>query len=193
MLKRSGNAYSGKNSYKLMDDFLLSKGRSLMIISPYISEYYINKLLKESKKSRIYIITSNKNEGVHAKKYYHLPIMGYIKLLASALVVGAVSLFFGYYVLSLLIIQMIILITIPYAIIFVKILFSRDQKMEIRISKAFIHEKIYIAEKSAITGSANLTYSGMHKNIEHIEAITDKKRIAELRAHFNSLWKNIKD
>ena len=37
-------------------------------------------------------------------------------------------------------------------------------------------------------GSANLTYSGMHKNIEHIEVIKEGDRIAELEKHFRQLW-----
>jgi len=61
--------------------------------------------------------------------------------------------------------------------------------IEVRVSGGpFVHEKIYIGSDTAITGSANLTYSGMHRNIEHIEITHDPERIAELGRHFNGLW-----
>jgi phosphatidylserine/phosphatidylglycerophosphate/cardiolipin synthase-like enzyme len=52
----------------------------------------------------------------------------------------------------------------------------------------FVHEKLYISDSMAIIGSANLTYNGTHKNIEHIEIIRDRGEIDELKRHFNSMW-----
>ena len=52
----------------------------------------------------------------------------------------------------------------------------------------FVHEKLYISDTVAIVGSANLTYAGMHKNVEHIQMVDDKNEITELKEHFNSLW-----
>jgi len=56
------------------------------------------------------------------------------------------------------------------------------------ITERFVHEKLYISGNTAISGSANLTYNGMHKNIEHIEVTKDESKIREMRRHFESMW-----
>ena len=66
---------------------------------------------------------------------------------------------------------------------------SRKSRMHVRVVRGnFVHEKVYISDSMAITGSANLTYSGMHKNTERIAIIDSRKEIGELRRHFEELW-----
>lgn len=55
----------------------------------------------------------------------------------------------------------------------------------------FIHEKVYLCEGRAITGSANLTYSGLHRNLEHVEVIVARDRLEGLAAHFGGLWDSL--
>ncbi|MDE1811173.1 MAG: hypothetical protein KGH66_03965, partial [Candidatus Micrarchaeota archaeon] len=65
-----------------------------------------------------------------------------------------------------------------------------ETRLRVRIAdKKFVHEKLYIGESTAITGSANLTFNGMHKNIEHIETTADPRKVQELTRHFDELWK----
>ena len=56
------------------------------------------------------------------------------------------------------------------------------------VTDKFIHEKLYISDDNAIVGSANLTYAGMHKNIEHIELINEQDKVNQLSEHFDELW-----
>ncbi len=65
-----------------------------------------------------------------------------------------------------------------------------DSNLKVKVAKGkFVHEKVYIGNDIAIVGSANLTYNGMHKNVEHIDVIKDDARIRQLREHFESLWR----
>jgi phosphatidylserine/phosphatidylglycerophosphate/cardiolipin synthase-like enzyme len=70
---------------------------------------------------------------------------------------------------------------------------KRDSgNLEVRFcTNVFVHEKLYIGNDKAITGSANLTYNGLHKNIEHIEVINSIERIGKLKSHFNDLWSKL--
>ena len=63
-----------------------------------------------------------------------------------------------------------------------------DRSIELRVPKGFVHAKMYIGEKTAIVGSANLTYAGMHQNVEHIDVIRDRGQIADLKKQFFSMW-----
>jgi len=81
----------------------------------------------------------------------------------------------------------VLLAIYAYAVWFI---LPRHRNIAIKIvTDRFVHEKMYISESSAIVGSANLTYSGTHKNVEHIEIIRDNKRIKEMDNHFDGLWK----
>jgi phosphatidylserine/phosphatidylglycerophosphate/cardiolipin synthase-like enzyme len=56
------------------------------------------------------------------------------------------------------------------------------------VTNRFIHEKMYLSDDGAITGSANLTFSGMHRNIEHIDMVNDREKVRGLLGHFEELW-----
>ena len=47
---------------------------------------------------------------------------------------------------------------------------------------------MYIAEHAAATGSANLTYSGMHRNVEHLSMTYSHDEIRRLEKQFWRLW-----
>jgi len=56
---------------------------------------------------------------------------------------------------------------------------------------AFIHSKIYIADKShAISGSANLTFSGLNKNVESISIAESKDEVQQIETDFMRIWMN---
>jgi phosphatidylserine/phosphatidylglycerophosphate/cardiolipin synthase-like enzyme len=67
------------------------------------------------------------------------------------------------------------------------------KNLQIRVSdEVFIHEKIYINEYAAVTGSANLTYNGLYKNIEHIDLTNNPDKVAALKKHFDRIWPQLK-
>ncbi len=56
---------------------------------------------------------------------------------------------------------------------------------------AFIHSKIYIADKSqAISGSANLTFSGLNKNVESLSIAETKEEVQQIETDFMRIWMN---
>jgi len=65
-----------------------------------------------------------------------------------------------------------------------------SESLEMRITES-LHAKIYIIDKRvAVTGSANLTESGLFRNLEHIEIKMDPKTVEENVKMFESLWIN---
>ena len=57
------------------------------------------------------------------------------------------------------------------------------------IAEKFVHAKMYIADgKYAVTGSANLTESGLWRNIEHIIIINNPNDVEKLEDDFQHLW-----
>jgi len=66
-----------------------------------------------------------------------------------------------------------------------------DSNIKVKVTKdKFVHEKLYIGSDMAIVGSANLTFNGMHRNVEHIDIIRSKDQIDRLKTHFESLWRS---
>ncbi|PLJ77109.1 phospholipase D-like domain-containing protein [Infirmifilum sp. SLHALR2] len=67
---------------------------------------------------------------------------------------------------------------------------STSDSLEVRIVES-LHAKIYIIDKKiAVTGSANLTESGLFRNLEHIEVKMEPKTVEENVKMFENLWAN---
>ncbi|MGC8651778.1 MAG: phospholipase D-like domain-containing protein [Candidatus Micrarchaeia archaeon] len=178
--------YSGSESFRYVDRLLGGNDKELLIISPYISDYYAHKLSKIRKK-RIRIITSEGSlaEGTALGSLHKAPRSRYAKAILYLAVLAVIFAYLDilYAVLAVLLIAVLVLLFMAR---------TREQSTNIEIKatgRQFIHEKMYVGDKMAIVGSANLTFSGMHKNIEHIEIIRDSAYIEKLRAHFEELWK----
>jgi hypothetical protein len=69
---------------------------------------------------------------------------------------------------------------------------SENPKLHILVfdeKTTFIHSKIYIAdEKFGISGSANLTYSGLNTNHESLNLTETEEEILRLKADFMKIW-----
>ncbi|MCL5430110.1 MAG: phospholipase D-like domain-containing protein [Candidatus Marsarchaeota archaeon] len=186
-----GTSYSGDSSYKLIDQLIEERGGTLRVISPFISPSYARKLIKEASRKKVYVITSatgydsNKQAaGMLLKKgkRYHIRPIFYMAMLFIA------GIYVGVYLFSaLMVLAIAIAIFANYTMNR-----SRSSNLNVKIARGkFVHEKLYLTDKSAIVGSANLTYAGTHKNIEHIELIKDRDKIREFSRHFESLWNEI--
>jgi len=49
-----------------------------------------------------------------------------------------------------------------FALFIVRLSTRRPKNIRLKVPKEFIHAKFYVGDNEAITGSANLTYRGMH-------------------------------
>ena len=181
--------YSGSESYKYVEPILRDGSRELLVISPYMSMGYARMLVGLGKRKRVRVITSHYSERVgdyitHRSKYL---LYGYAKAGLVFLIAASVSAYFSLYLLSL---GALALAGLSALVALARYKLSKNSDIEVRISyDKFVHEKAYISQDAAAVGSANLTYSGMRKNVERVEVITDSGRIRSLKSHFFDLWK----
>ena len=181
-------AMSTESSYKSVEKLLFSKGRNLYVISPFVSTYYLKVLKRISSRKNVYLITSEAafKKSIEISGSYKF---GRPKVAHAAIVL---AMFAAAYLASEYIAALIFLDAMAAWCMFYFIGMaggSRKSRMHVRVVRGnFVHEKVYISDSMAITGSANLTYSGMHKNTERIAIIDSRKDIGELRRHFEELW-----
>lgn len=188
MAADKGDSYSGSSSYKYIDR-LIRDEPELMIISPYIGNSYAKRLMKAASTKRIRVITSESainGGGKFLKGFVYHNISRHIKAIAFLLLLDAISIYLGFAftttVLSIFVIAIVIATCIKYK--------KTSSNLQVKVPKdRFVHEKLYIGLKQAITGSANLTFSGTHRNVEHIELTTEESKIRAFRGHFESLWR----
>ena len=170
------DSYSGPDSYKAIDSLIKERGRRrLMVISPYIGKYYARLLVDQSAKKRVSIITSNSDINKDAVSFIRRskPGSGFIKAAVYFIILEAIFFFLKFYYLEVFVIPVIAVLLV----LAVATHSARKSRVALKISdEQFIHEKVYITDDRAIVGSANLTYSGTHKNIEHVEIISDKSK-----------------
>ncbi len=173
--------YSGDSSFKYIDRLIRSRSDKLLICTPYIDRYYLKMLKRESYKKRVMLISSKASEqkiseALRDRRRLYL-ILFIIPYSILSLYLYATIRLFSYYV----------FIPILFAVIAAAL--SRNNRIRVKIiKKSFVHEKIYINDDTAIVGSANLTFVGTHKNIEHIRIISDRAKANEMSDYFNKLW-----
>ncbi len=170
----------GSDGYKNIDGMIDSLGE-LLIVSPYIDMYYARKLAARARKGRTYVITSSSDGGildVLGKGGSRLWIAAYTLLSALLLYALALAGIGGAYLL---------VAAVPAVIGTAKHHRIRSN-VYVRVPRRFVHAKMYISGQSAMTGSANLTYSGMHRNVEHMGIIRSAEEIRKLRDQFWELW-----
>ncbi len=67
------------------------------------------------------------------------------------------------------------------------LLILRKEKPDVK--PTFVHAKIYIADNErAISGSANLTYSGLHSNVESLSIAETKEEVQQIEMEFRRIW-----
>ena len=188
MASMEGEHYSGNSSYKYVNQLIGNGDRELMIVSPYISNHYTKMLLRVCGRKRIRIITSEISLGYRGsmlKGLHNRGLGSYINAILYFAALDAIVVYLRFYY----------VIGITTLLLLASLLFTMRRRSKIgkniklkTTGEDFVHEKLYITGSMAIVGSANLTYNGTHKNIEHIEVITDREAIKNLTDHFNSLW-----
>ncbi len=181
-MSNTSEIYSGIDSYKQIER-LFKKSKNISIISPYISQSYAQILLRYSANKNIRLITSNAQTNAQALKFLLAPKLGVMKTGIFVLLLTIISFLINFILIGIL------LGIFSVMFIFLGYMRLKTKNVGVKIPKGkFIHEKVYIGDDYAITTSANLTYSGMHKNIENMVIIRDNIQLEQLSRHFNDLW-----
>ncbi len=175
--------YCGSDTHRYINALIESTG-DILIVSPYLDDYYAG-VLSSKKSGRKFYVISSSMERRAAKlltgKRSALPILGYIALSIALLYLSFIIGLNG-------------LLLLPSFIpIVVGIIKHRpvSSNVALKIPKRFVHAKMYISGTMAITGSANLTYAGTHKNVEQISITHDSGEIGRLREQFWNLWREL--
>ncbi len=177
-------SYSGTDSYKYVER-LVKSSRRVLIVSPYLDAHYAKFISNNSKGKDVYVISSSLEEQpkkILLRRRTNRIVLG---LIISAMILGLILIATGHFLISagLFIVAIISLYFL---------LTGREaSNVKLKIPSRFVHAKMYIGSDMAIQGSANLTFKGMHKNVEHVEVIEDLEKIKELEKQFWNLWNGV--
>ncbi len=172
--------HDGRESCRYIDAMIGSRGR-MLVVSPYIDAYYAKRLAARAPRGKTYVITSSADAQalkILGKGGSRLWIAAYT-LLSTLLMYAFVLLGIGGYYLLIVAVPLIIGTAKHWRV---------RSAISLRVPRAFVHAKMYIAQCAAATGSANLTYSGMHRNIEHLSVTYSHEEIRRLEKQFWRLW-----
>ncbi|HUY70047.1 MAG TPA: phospholipase D-like domain-containing protein [Candidatus Baltobacteraceae bacterium] len=184
--------YSGDSSYRFVDKLIMADSRKLLVVSPYIGNSYAKLLISEARRKKVYVVTSQSSLEYENSVLKGIPEIGamkrYLKPMAYFSVITAFAVYFN---LSYFVYPLIAIVLVFVALTYLTYRKTRSNFL-LKVSREkFVHEKLYINDREAIVGSANLTFSGMHKNVEHIQMIRDMKKRDALEDHFKKLWSSI--
>jgi phosphatidylserine/phosphatidylglycerophosphate/cardiolipin synthase-like enzyme len=172
--------------------------KSLDIVSPYLSPVYARLLLDKARQGIIVrLVTSDSNGQGHRealrmlgqKSVYSLSPRAW-RYVILALLFGLVGAFTASYVgLALFVIAVVAIVAILAKNVTRRQTNSIPLFVKVLSIHQLVHVKLYVVDQQiALVGSANLTYSGMNRNIELIE---EKSMPSEVQAEigvFTQLW-----
>lgn len=183
LFKERPASYYGKRAHKYVDK-LLKAEKNLLIISPYIDDYYAEYLARHARGKSIHIISSSIKSSA-AKK---LRGRGVGNSFTATFLAASVS-----YLLSLVgaFNPYFAAATIVTGIALMALAMTHRNRIYLKIPRDFVHAKMYAGESTAIEGSANLTYAGMHQNVESIRVISDPEEVDRLKRNFWTLWNSL--
>ena len=171
--------YYGNATYKYIDELIRNKG-DVLVVSPYIDKYYADMMLKSAGR-KFYVISSEPDDAA-------------MKLLMAR---PSRSWIAGYGLLSVAVLLLMLYARIGWPYVLISLIpvvagaathRGRRKNVELKVPRRFTHAKMYISDSMAVTGSANLTYSGMHRNIEHVNVTYSGSDIDKLKDQFWSMW-----
>ncbi len=190
----------GKGVGHVLEDILLSAKTRLWVVSPWISPKYANILVKKASEGvNVKLLTSNDFSNKTHRNSVSNMITFKRKIKRSP---AYLSIIFTFLFLALASIELFWLaLTVVPIFIFLRygITFVAEPKLQITIfdkRKEFTHSKIYISDHISATGSANLTESGLWRNVETIVVMRDPEVTEDISKVFhnmedNPLMKNI--
>ncbi len=186
IFKRESESYSGRESYKYLEP-MIRRSSELYIISPYIDPYYARFLIGNLRGKKVYVISSSidpRARKLLIGKRDRIALLAYILLILSLdYVSAAVNFHFA-----------VVTLISGVAIAVLAYLLATEKKIKglhLKVPSSFVHAKMYVSESMAIEGSANLTYKGMHSNVEHITITRSAEGAERLRKEFFRLWNSL--
>ncbi len=178
------SSYSGTESYKYIEG-LINDSKRVLVISPYIDAHYAKFLARSSKGKEIYVISSSLERGPKEILVGRKANAVVLLLIAIALILGFALLFMSYFVVGCTVL-IVSVISLYFEMADVGV-----SNIRLKVPAHFVHAKMYIGDGKAIHGSANLTYKGMHRNIEHVELTKDPMQLKNLESQFWRLWHSL--
>ncbi len=176
----------GDKAYKVINR-IIRHSRELLVISPYIDEYYAAILKSESRKKHIFIISSSPTKEAQ-NILLSRPLFSRAYASLSAFSAFAAALLYGLFGLKL---AGFILLFVAVACAFSAVKLRPHSRIHLKTPKKFVHIKMYTSDCGVVTGSANLTYSGTHRNIEQVELSTSTYEIEKSKRYFWKLWDSL--
>ncbi|MEM0147191.1 MAG: phospholipase D-like domain-containing protein [Candidatus Micrarchaeaceae archaeon] len=181
LLLRASKEYSyGSRSYVPVEK-IIKKSTVLRIISPYIDPYYAEFLIRHAKGKRIRIISSSISKSAKAK----LKRRSFSKFVAFVAFLLVLNMFLAHGQPALAFISLIC--SLIYLLVYLED-YETKKGILLKVPRRFVHAKVYIGDSAAVEGSANLTFMGMHKNIEQTRFIQNSEEVAILKNEFDKLW-----
>ncbi len=186
-LPESDAQHSGSDCHRYIDALIRGSG-DLDVVSPYISRGYAEMLARHAARHRVRVITSGARQNDGAMVVFRGGGAGWKKAAAFLALLAAISAALGlWYAMAITTAMAIVAVAAAVA--------ARSRRvanLRVKVSRnVFIHEKLYICEAAAISGSANLTFSGTRRNLEHIDIAVSMERVDALRRHFEELWSSL--
>jgi len=186
--------YDGQHAGSVLLPVLQSAKRKLFVCSPFISPEYARLLVSRARGGvAVYVLTSQAPENkIHqeslsilagrsinqsaSRRSFLLAGLGLLFLLLSLLNSSWVLVYVG---------AMFLALWFVYSRLPVR---HAPQGLQLKISSSFIHAKIYAADdRVAVTGSPNLTFSGLNKNVEHVDVFEGREAVPVIES-FRRLW-----
>ncbi len=178
------SSYSGTESYRYVES-LVNDSKRVLVISPYIDAHYAKFLARSSKDREIYVISSSLERGPKEILVGRGANAIVLSLIAIALILGFALLFINHIIVGCAVLAVSV-ISLYFAMADVG-----GSKVKLKIPAQFVHAKMYIGDGQAVHGSANLTYKGMHRNIEYVELTRDQAQLKDLESQFWKLWHSL--
>ena len=181
MFKKGDKSYYGRDGHQFADK-LLGSGSEVLVVSPYLDSYYANKI-KGRGGTKFYIISSSMDK--QAEKMLDTGRSVGFAIAFTLVLIGVNLLLYLTHQLSIIFLLLsIAAIVISFAYSFRK----KARHIWIKKPRGFVHAKMYVSDVMGIEGSANLTYSGMHKNVEHLQVTYDDAKIEKMKDEFWKMW-----
>ena len=172
---------------------LTESKESLDIVSPYLSAQYAQLLVRKAESGvMVRFMTSSHTGRYHQQALRALAPGSTLRFYWPPFAAGIVGLVIlsviGYFPVGVLVLAGCVL-----AAILAKRQPARSiHALQVKIQpREFVHVKLYIIDgRTAIAGSANLTFSGMNSNVERIEVKESAVEVAQEIVAFEELWRS---
>jgi len=171
---------------------LTESKESLDIVSPYLSAQYAQLLVRKAESGvMVRLMTSSWTGRYHQQALGVLAPRSTVRFYWPPFVAGILGLVIlsvlGYFLAGV-----IVLVGCVLAAILAKRQPARSiHTLQVKIQpREFVHVKLYIVDgRMAVTGSANLTFSGMNSNVERVEVKESAPEVAQEIVAFEELWR----